>query len=114
VRSIYLQKDKTIFKLDDLPLEAFATSLGLAGAPKIKFVSKEKAEKVKNAVRQVEEVKAEMAAEEASGSESEEESEEEESDEEGVKDDEEDEETPSGPEKVSSPSLLLSLVLLLI
>jgi hypothetical protein len=38
VRSIYLQKDKTIFKLDDLPLEAFATSLGLAGAPKIKFV----------------------------------------------------------------------------
>lgn len=60
VRSIYLQKDKTIFRLDDLPLEEFATSLGLAGAPKIKFVSKQQAAKKKNAVRQVEEIRKEV------------------------------------------------------
>ncbi|KDE03407.1 hypothetical protein MVLG_06123 [Microbotryum lychnidis-dioicae p1A1 Lamole] len=57
VRSIYLQKDKTIFNLDDLPLEAFATSLGLAGAPRIKFVSKQAASVKKNAVRQIEVLK---------------------------------------------------------
>ncbi|KAK4055869.1 ATP-dependent RNA helicase dbp4 [Microbotryomycetes sp. JL221] len=61
VRSVYLQKDKTVFKIDDLPLEAFASSLGLAGAPKIKFVSKQEASARKNAVRQVEEIKKELA-----------------------------------------------------
>lgn len=60
VRSIFLQKDKLIFKLESLPLEAFATSLGLAGAPKIKFNTKQEATTKKNAVRQVEEVRAEL------------------------------------------------------
>lgn len=59
VRSVYLQKDKSVFKLDDLPLEEFAASLGLAGAPKIKFTSKQTAAAKKNAVRQVEEIRKE-------------------------------------------------------
>lgn len=37
VRSIYLQSDKNVFKIDDLPLEEFAESLGLPGAPKLKI-----------------------------------------------------------------------------
>ncbi|KAF9355507.1 ATP-dependent RNA helicase dbp4 [Mortierella sp. NVP85] len=48
MRSIYLQKDKTIFDVNALPAEEFAASLGLPGAPKIKFVAKSTA---KNAVR---------------------------------------------------------------
>ncbi|SCZ87545.1 BZ3500_MvSof-1268-A1-R1_Chr2-2g05011 [Microbotryum saponariae] len=75
-RSIYLQKDKTIFNLDDLPLEAFATSLGLAGAPRIKFVSKQAASAKKNAVRQFEVLKKDARAKVA-GSDHEDDSEEE-------------------------------------
>ncbi|KAI8361050.1 P-loop containing nucleoside triphosphate hydrolase protein [Mortierella sp. GBAus27b] len=48
MRSIYLQKDKTVFDVNALPAEEFAASLGLPGAPRIKFVEKSKA---KNAVR---------------------------------------------------------------
>ncbi|KAG0340731.1 ATP-dependent RNA helicase dbp4 [Podila horticola] len=48
MRSVYLQKDKAIFDVNALPAEEFASSLGLPGAPKIKFVEKSKA---KNAVR---------------------------------------------------------------
>ncbi|KAH7052820.1 P-loop containing nucleoside triphosphate hydrolase protein [Linnemannia elongata] len=48
MRSVYLQKDKTVFDVNALPAEEFAASLGLPGAPKIKFVEKSKA---KNAVR---------------------------------------------------------------
>ena len=36
-KSVYVQKDKEIFKLQELPLEEYAASLGLPGAPKIKF-----------------------------------------------------------------------------
>ncbi|WYZ46081.1 hypothetical protein EsH8_IX_000306 [Colletotrichum jinshuiense] len=36
-RSIYLQKDKEVFKFNKLDLDAYATSLGLPGAPQIKF-----------------------------------------------------------------------------
>jgi ATP-dependent RNA helicase DDX10/DBP4 len=50
-RSVHLQKDKEIFKLNELPLEEFSASLGLPGAPKIKFVSGDDAKKVKNAPR---------------------------------------------------------------
>ncbi|CAG8553438.1 10273_t:CDS:2 [Racocetra fulgida] len=38
MRSVYLQSDKSIFKIDELPAEEFSASLGLPGAPKIKFV----------------------------------------------------------------------------
>ncbi|GAA5991070.1 hypothetical protein JCM10908_006525 [Rhodotorula pacifica] len=60
VRSIHLQKDKSIFKLDNLPLEEYAASLGLAGAPKIKFTSKQEASAQKNKARQVEELRQEI------------------------------------------------------
>jgi ATP-dependent RNA helicase DDX10/DBP4 len=53
LRSIYLQKDKSIFKLDQLPLEQFAESLGLPGAPRVKFLSKELAKQKKNASREL-------------------------------------------------------------
>jgi ATP-dependent RNA helicase DDX10/DBP4 len=51
VRSIHIQKDKEVFKINELPLEEFATSLGLPGAPRIKFVKGEDAKKLKNAPR---------------------------------------------------------------
>ena len=51
-----MQKDKSIFKLEELPIEKFANSLGLPGAPKIKFISKEIAQRKKNASRQVKEL----------------------------------------------------------
>ena len=51
VRSIHIQKDKDIFKLDQLPLEEYAASLGLPGAPKIKFVKGDDAKARKNAPR---------------------------------------------------------------
>ncbi|KAF8909649.1 P-loop containing nucleoside triphosphate hydrolase protein [Gymnopilus junonius] len=51
MRSIYLHKDKTIFKLEDLPVDRFAESLGLPGTPKIKFFSKAVVKQKKNASR---------------------------------------------------------------
>jgi ATP-dependent RNA helicase DDX10/DBP4 len=49
VRSVHLHHDKSIFKVDGLPVEAFAASLGLAGVPKIKFLSRAQAKERKNA-----------------------------------------------------------------
>nr|CAG8633256.1 10202_t:CDS:10 [Entrophospora candida]CAG8642768.1 223_t:CDS:10 [Entrophospora candida] len=49
MRSVYLQSDKSIFKVGELPAENFAASLGLPGTPKIKFIKKSQA---KNAIRQ--------------------------------------------------------------
>ena len=54
VRSIHLQKDKEVFKLSELPLEAFASSLGLPGAPKIKFLKGDSTKSLKNQSRQLE------------------------------------------------------------
>ncbi|KAH9057338.1 DEAD-domain-containing protein [Lactarius vividus] len=51
VRSVHLHHNKTIFKVDELPIEAFAASLGLAGAPKIRFLSRAQAKERKNASR---------------------------------------------------------------
>ncbi|KAG8953565.1 ATP-dependent RNA helicase dbp4 [Tulasnella sp. 419] len=51
MKSIYLQKNKSIFKLEELPIDKFAESLGLPGTPKIKFVNKEIAKRKKNAPR---------------------------------------------------------------
>lgn len=47
VRSIYLQSDKSTFDVTALPLDAYAESLGLAGAPKVKFVKDAQAAKKK-------------------------------------------------------------------
>ena len=49
LRSVHLQKDKSVFKVSELPAERFAESLGLPGMPKIKFLSRELAKKKKNA-----------------------------------------------------------------
>lgn len=47
MRSVYLHKDKSIFKIEELPADLFAESLGLPGTPKIKFLSKEIAKQKK-------------------------------------------------------------------
>jgi hypothetical protein len=65
LRSIYLHKDKAIFKIDELPVDRYAESLGLPGAPKIKFLGKEIAKKKKNASRTVGVLQAEIAREHA-------------------------------------------------
>ncbi|KAL5359930.1 ATP-dependent RNA helicase dbp4 [Aspergillus floccosus] len=51
VKSVYVQKDKEIFKLKDLDLEEFASSLGLPGAPRIKFIKGDDTKERKNAPR---------------------------------------------------------------
>lgn len=46
MKSIHIQKDKSIFKIDELPTEAFAESMGLLGAPQISL-GNQKATKVR-------------------------------------------------------------------
>ncbi|TPX64256.1 hypothetical protein SpCBS45565_g06007 [Spizellomyces sp. 'palustris'] len=53
MRSVHLQGNKEIFNVQALPAEEYAESLGLPGAPKIKFV---KTSEKKNASRQLEKV----------------------------------------------------------
>ncbi|SMN20807.1 similar to Saccharomyces cerevisiae YJL033W HCA4 Putative nucleolar DEAD box RNA helicase [Maudiozyma saulgeensis] len=56
VKSIYIQKDKEVFKFDSLPTDDFAISLGLPGAPNIKFKgtkSFERAKELKNSSRKL-------------------------------------------------------------
>ncbi|KAF2018984.1 DEAD-domain-containing protein [Aaosphaeria arxii CBS 175.79] len=48
VKSVHVQKDKEIFQLKEYDLEAFAASLGLPGAPRIKFLRKDEAHKRPN------------------------------------------------------------------
>lgn len=53
-RSISIQKDREVFKLDDLPLDEYAASIGLLGAPRIKglkSVDASKIKEIKNAPR---------------------------------------------------------------
>ncbi|EED16970.1 DEAD box RNA helicase (Hca4), putative [Talaromyces stipitatus ATCC 10500] len=51
VKSIHVQKDKEVFKVKDLALDAFASSLGLPGAPRIKFIKGEDSKLQKNQPR---------------------------------------------------------------
>ncbi|KFH45304.1 ATP-dependent RNA helicase-like protein [Hapsidospora chrysogenum ATCC 11550] len=51
-RAIHLQKDKDVFKLNELDLDAFSASLGLPGTPQIRFHKGEDVKKIKNAPRQ--------------------------------------------------------------
>ncbi|CCH40859.1 DEAD box RNA helicase (Hca4), putative [Wickerhamomyces ciferrii] len=53
VKSIYIQKDKDVFKPEELPVEEYAKSLGLPGAPKIKIKGGTKNKELKNASRQL-------------------------------------------------------------
>lgn len=39
VRSVHLKGNKNVFKVEELPLEEYAASLGLPGAPKMKFIT---------------------------------------------------------------------------
>ncbi|PUU76416.1 P-loop containing nucleoside triphosphate hydrolase protein [Tuber borchii] len=53
-RSISVQKDREVFKLEDLPLDEYAASIGLLGAPRIKglkSVDAAKMKEIKNAPR---------------------------------------------------------------
>jgi ATP-dependent RNA helicase DDX10/DBP4 len=52
VKSVYLQKDKEVFQLKEYDLEAFATSLGLPGTPRIKFLKGDEGKHKKQASRQ--------------------------------------------------------------
>ncbi|KAL2760321.1 hypothetical protein ACRALDRAFT_1073773 [Sodiomyces alcalophilus JCM 7366] len=52
VRSIFLQRDKEVFKFDQMDLEGFSNSFGLPGQPQIKFRKGEDVKKLKNAPRQ--------------------------------------------------------------
>lgn len=56
VKSIYLQKDKEVFKLKEYDLEAYAASLGLPGTPRIKFLKSDDSKQKKQASRQTIEV----------------------------------------------------------
>ncbi|KAI0011250.1 DEAD-domain-containing protein [Xylariaceae sp. FL0662B] len=51
VRSVYLQKDKEIFDIHKLDLDAYAASLGLPGTPQLRFQKGEDIKKLKNAPR---------------------------------------------------------------
>lgn len=42
MRSVHIQKDKTVFKLSELPAEEYAASMGLPGAPQIKLLDQKK------------------------------------------------------------------------
>jgi ATP-dependent RNA helicase DDX10/DBP4 len=53
VKSIALQKDKVIFDVTKLDLEGFAASMGLPGAPRVKFIKGEDAKSRKNMPRQL-------------------------------------------------------------
>ncbi|KAF5348826.1 hypothetical protein D9756_009807 [Leucocoprinus leucothites] len=57
------KKNKSIFKIDELPVERFAGSFSLPGAPKVKVLSKEAAKRRKNASRTTEEAEARKANE---------------------------------------------------
>lgn len=50
-RSIYIQKDKETFKMNELPWDDYAASLGLSGAPRIKFMKGDDPKARKNAPR---------------------------------------------------------------
>lgn len=50
-KSLWLQRDKEVFNIDKYDLEGFHTSMGLPGAPKIKFRKGDDTKKLKNAPR---------------------------------------------------------------
>ncbi|ORZ40199.1 P-loop containing nucleoside triphosphate hydrolase protein [Catenaria anguillulae PL171] len=42
VKSVHLQSNKDVFKVDELPLDEYAEALGLPGKPKLRFIKKKK------------------------------------------------------------------------
>ncbi|RKP13653.1 P-loop containing nucleoside triphosphate hydrolase protein [Piptocephalis cylindrospora] len=74
IRSIYLQKEKSVFDVHALPTEEFAHALGLPGAPKIKIMKKAQGKNVSYQQAALQkQLKEEAEVEEESDSESEEE-----------------------------------------
>ncbi|TVY80323.1 ATP-dependent RNA helicase dbp4 [Lachnellula suecica] len=65
-KSIYIQKHKDIFNLSSYDLEGYAASMGLPGAPKIKFLKGDDSKKIKNAPRAMLSSDVESEAEEGS------------------------------------------------
>jgi len=53
VRSVLVQKDKDVFDVKKLDLEEYAASMGLPGAPKVKFIKGGDSKSRKNAPRQL-------------------------------------------------------------
>jgi ATP-dependent RNA helicase DDX10/DBP4 len=128
MRSVHIQKDKTVFKLSELPAEEYAASMGLPGAPQIKLLDSKKAKvkgpaepKVQAVVHEREVVGSDESDDEASEvedeesegesvedseqelAETDEDKSEESDDEDGSEDEEEDEESDEGPIKVCRP-----------
>lgn len=63
LRSVYLMKNKEVFDVFRLQMEAYAQSLGLAVAPRVRFLNKallQKAEKTEQPVEEEEESEAEL------------------------------------------------------
>ncbi|WRT70571.1 ATP-dependent RNA helicase DBP4 [Kwoniella shivajii] len=100
MKSIHIQKDRSIFKFSELPAEAFAESMGLPGAPQIKF-AEQKAVKVKGGSKKDEKNNEEEEVLERGvvGSDEESEGEDEEGSEDEDKSEEEVEETASEDEE---------------
>jgi len=67
VKSIYLQKDKSIFRLKEYDLEEYSASLGLPGAPRIKFLKGDDAKKRKQASRDAVDVSSSSSSEDEGG-----------------------------------------------
>ncbi|RPB14162.1 DEAD-domain-containing protein [Morchella conica CCBAS932] len=66
-RSVSVQKDKEVFRLEELPLEEYAASLGLPGAPRIrglKSVDAERVKELKNAPRGLKALEKEVSGDE--------------------------------------------------
>lgn len=109
MRSLHIQKDKTVFDFQAYPAEEFAASLGLPGAPQIKLQeSKGKGRRGNRAEAAVAvkeaEAEEEDALEIASGSSEGGASEDEASEDQGEEDDEEDEEEEDDDDKPVSVS----------
>jgi ATP-dependent RNA helicase DDX10/DBP4 len=75
LRSLFLMKNKKIFKIDSIDLDKFSSSLGLISAPRIRFLQNNK--KTNNIKKNKKEEDEEEDEDEESGEETEEEKEEE-------------------------------------
>jgi ATP-dependent RNA helicase DDX10/DBP4 len=47
IRSVFLLKDKEVFKVKEIPLDLLSQSYGLIGAPEIQFLTQDESKKVK-------------------------------------------------------------------
>ncbi|WVQ95522.1 ATP-dependent RNA helicase DBP4 [Kwoniella sp. CBS 9459] len=106
MKSVHIQKDKSIFKLTELPAEAFAASMGLPGAPQIKFADQAKSAKVRGGAKKEEKVESEdyidardvVGSDESEDENGDEDGEDEEEEEQSGDDQEEDEEVSDASE----------------